>query len=113
MKRGAVGSPLRFTVPRTECQTPLDDEASLDQNEVAHPPVRRPTLHPNTSKPIPQSERDAVTIENQRVLIRQYEWRLCAQQKRISVLERLVGAEKLGLQLEIENLRRALRDRSR
>ena len=75
--------------------------------------MRRPTLHPNTSKPIPQSERDAVTIENQRVLIRQYEWRLCAQQKRISVLERLVGAEKLGLQLEIENLRRALRDRSR
>ena len=73
--------------------------------------MRRPTLHPNTSKPIPQAERDAITIENQRVLIKQYEWRLRAQQERISVLERLVGHEKLGLQAEIENLRRALRDR--
>ena len=42
-------------------------------------------MHPHSSKPIPQSELDAITIENQQVLIRQLEWRVCAQQERIQV----------------------------
>ena len=69
-------------------------------------------MHPHSSKPLPQSELDAITIENQRVLIRQLERRVHGQQERIQVLEMLVGYEKLGLRAEIENLRRALRDRS-
>lgn len=52
----------------------------------------------------------SITVENQPVLIQQMEWRVRAQQERIQVLERLVGYEKLGLRVEIENLRRALRD---
>ena len=74
--------------------------------------MRRPTLHPHTSKPIFQSELDAITIENQRVLIRQLERRVRGQQERIQVLEMLVGYEKLGLRTEIENLRRSLRQRA-
>ena len=40
-------------------------------------------VHPHTSKPTPQSELDAITIENQRVLIRQLESRVRGQQERI------------------------------
>ena len=69
-------------------------------------------MHPNTSRPIPQSELDTITIETQRVLILQLERRLRDQQERLQVLEMLVGYEKLGLQAEIENLRRSLRDRT-
>ena len=74
--------------------------------------MRRITLHPSASKPTPQSELDANTIENQRVLIRQLERRLRGQQERVQVLEMLVGHEKLALRAEIENLRRSLRDRT-
>ena len=70
------------------------------------------TLHPNTSRPIPQSELDTITIETQRVLILQLERRLRDQQECLQVLEMLVGYEKLGLQAEIENLRRSLRERT-
>ncbi len=66
-------------------------------------------MHPHSIKPIPESKLDAITIEDQRVLIRQLEQRVRGQQERIQVLEMLVGYEKLGLQAQIENLRRALR----
>ena len=69
-------------------------------------------MHPNTSRPIPQSELDTITIETQRVLILQLERRLRDQQERLQVLEMLVGYEKLGLQAEIENLRRSLREQT-
>ena len=69
-------------------------------------------MHPHSSKSIPQSERDAITIANQLAVVRQLEWRVRAQRERIQVLETLVGYEKLGLQAEIENLRRALRSQT-
>ena len=69
-------------------------------------------MHPNTCKPIPQSELDSNTITNQHVLIRQLEKRLRAQRERIQMLETLIGHEKLALQAEIENLRRSLRERA-
>ncbi len=95
----------------------------VDSPNKAYPPVSKGgqvacihrrwcTVHPHTSKPIPQSELNAITIENQRVLIRQLESRVRAQQERIQVLEMLDGYEKLGLRAEIENLRWALKDLS-
>ena len=53
-------------------------------------------VHPHSSKPIPQSEFDAIRIENQRVLIRQMERRVGAQQDRIHTLEMLVVTKSSG-----------------
>ena len=71
-------------------------------------------MHPHVpQKWLTQAERDANTIENQRVLIRQLEGRLKVAHDRTAELEMIVGVEKRNLLDERDRLRSNLRDMSK
>ena len=68
-------------------------------------------MHPHVpQKWLTQADRDANTIENQRVLIRQLEGRLKVAHDRIADLELIAGVEKRNLLDERDHLRADLRD---
>ena len=68
-------------------------------------------MHPHVPQTwLTQSERDANTIENLRVLVRQLEARLKASSDRVYELELLLGVDRRALADENQRLRQALRD---
>ena len=71
-------------------------------------------MHPHVPRTwLTQSERDANTIENLPVLVRQLEGRLKAASDRIYDLEMIVGVDKRLLMEENQRLRRLLKDANR
>ena len=68
-------------------------------------------MHPHVPQTwLTQAERDANTIENLRVFIRQLEGRLKAAHERALDLELIVGVDKRALLDENKRLRADLRD---